>query len=279
MIIFQMPIRKLNQPYTNAKEFTEKLLEKVQGENLKSFKRPNLIFNGCTDKEPDEVTVARLYRNILSINDFNPVAYDEPVDTIFFQGIEYNRPVSLGMLPLPDENFCVLSETQKRKKELAKLTTDLKKLKGQYSVLTIKISNEFSRSKKLLRKKISDETRKRMSEARKGKSAWNKGMPRTEEEKKNIGEARKGQKRSQEAIQKTIESNTGKKRSEEFRKKMSEIAKGRKHTAETKAKLSKIAYQLKSEGKFTTKGIPLSDEHNRKLQEARAKSRQEKSSE
>ena len=65
----------------------------------------------------------------------------------------------------------------------------------------------------------SDESKKKMSEVRKGK-------PKTEEWRKRIGEANKGKKMSEEARRKVSEANKGKKRSEEHKKKISKAQKG-----------------------------------------------------
>ena len=40
--------------------------------------------------------------------------------------------------------------------------------------------------------KITEETRKKMSNTKKGKRTWNKGIPRTTEERRKISESKKG---------------------------------------------------------------------------------------
>ena len=65
----------------------------------------------------------------------------------------------------------------------------------------------------------SDESKKKMSEVRKGK-------PKTKEWRKRIGEANKGKKMSEEARRKVSEANKGKHLSEEHKKKLSEVNKG-----------------------------------------------------
>jgi hypothetical protein len=47
-------------------------------------------------------------------------------------------------------------------------------------------------------KKLSEETKKKLSESHKGKKAWNKGIPCSEETKRKISLVNKGKKRSEE---------------------------------------------------------------------------------
>lgn len=63
-------------------------------------------------------------------------------------------------------------------------------------------------------KKDSDETRRKKSEARKGITAWNKGIPNSEEHRKKISDATKGKSkiRTLEHIKNNAIANTGKKR-------------------------------------------------------------------
>ena len=60
----------------------------------------------------------------------------------------------------------------------------------------------------------------------KGKTAWNKGVPMSNEQKKKLSDVNKGKHLSEATIKKICESNRGKKRSEDAKKKMSEKAKG-----------------------------------------------------
>ena len=80
---------------------------------------------------------------------------------------------------------------------------------------------------------MSEESRKKMSEAKKGENNPNYGKPRTEETKTKISKLNKGKLRSDEFRRRMSEVNTGKNnpnygkpRTEETRKKMSEKAKG-----------------------------------------------------
>lgn len=98
--------------------------------------------------------------------------------------------------------------------------------------------------------KHSEETRKKMSESKKGKPSSRKGCTLSKETRKKISEANKGNKPrlgcklSEETKRKISEGNKGKKHSEESKKKMSIAAMGRmgrmgtKHTEETKKKMS-----------------------------------------
>ena len=65
-----------------------------------------------------------------------------------------------------------------------------------------------------------------------GEASWVKGKHLSEEHKKRIGKANKGKKRSIEAIRKWSEAHKGKHLSEEHKKKISEALKGRKPSEE-----------------------------------------------
>ena len=77
----------------------------------------------------------------------------------------------------------------------------------------------------------SEETKREMSEANKGKIPWNKGKKgifhHSEETKREISEANKGKKASEDARRKNSKAHKGKKMSEEAKKKMSESHKGK----------------------------------------------------
>lgn len=73
----------------------------------------------------------------------------------------------------------------------------------------------------------SEETRKKMSEAKKGEKNHFYGKTHTEETRKKISEANKGRIFSEETRKKISESNKGKAYSEESRRKISEANKGR----------------------------------------------------
>ena len=83
-----------------------------------------------------------------------------------------------------------------------------------------------------------EETRRKMGEAQKGKMPWNAGKHLSEETKRKIGEAGKGKKRSEETRRKMSESRKGKKFTEETRRKISERLKGIIFSKEHKEKLS-----------------------------------------
>ena len=95
---------------------------------------------------------------------------------------------------------------------------------------------------------VSEETKRKMSKARKGKSF-------SEEHKRKISEAKKNQ--TEETRKKISQANSGRCYSEEQRKLRSERAKGRKHTEETKKKMSE-----------KRKGRVLSEETKQKIREA-----------
>ena len=110
------------------------------------------------------------------------------------------------------------------------------------------------------------ETRKKMSEANKGRkhtdetkkkmSETKKGHVVTDETKKKISEANKGRKLTDELKQKMSETRKGRKLTESTRKKMSESRKGRIVTEETRKKISKA-----------NKGRKMTDEMRRKKSE------------
>jgi len=107
---------------------------------------------------------------------------------------------------------------------------------------------------------VSDETRRKMSEALKGK-------PRSKEIRRKISEAHKGKTHSEKSRRNMSESQKGKTFSEETKRKLSEAKKGKTHSEETKRKLSEAK-----------KGKTFSEEHKRKLSESqKGKSRSEES--
>lgn len=109
-------------------------------------------------------------------------------------------------------------------------------------------------NKGMKRNPFSDETRKKMTEARKGK----KRKPFSEEHRKNMSEARKGQALTDETRQKLSETQKGRTHSAETRKKISEANKGRTMSEESRKKLS-----------ASLKGRTRSDETRKKMSESR----------
>ena len=88
----------------------------------------------------------------------------------------------------------------------------------------------------------------KLSEAHKGKLSPKKGIPISEEQKIKISETLKGTKQSEETKKKRADNLRGRKRSEETRKRMSEATKGKPKSEEHKKKLSelgKLIYQKK----------------------------------
>lgn len=127
--------------------------------------------------------------------------------------------------------------------------------------------------------KPSDETRRKMSESKKGEKHHNYGKKRSPETCRRMSEARKGEKHhfygrklSDEHRKKISESNKGennpnygKEFSVEYRRKMSESRKGKKHTAETRRKMSEAHKGEKSH----LYGKRQSDETRRKISESK----------
>ena len=87
-------------------------------------------------------------------------------------------------------------------------------------------------------KKMSAESRLKMSLAKKGKPAHNKGIPQTEEVKKKISKTLTGFKHSKESRLKMSNSRKGKKQSEETKIKRSKTLMGHPVSEETRKKIS-----------------------------------------
>jgi hypothetical protein len=89
----------------------------------------------------------------------------------------------------------------------------------------------------------SEEVRKRIGEAGKGRTPWNKGKQVwSEEERIKIGERNRARgPQSAETIAKRVEKTTGKKRTDEQKQRSSDAQKGRKLTEEHKDKLKMAA--------------------------------------
>lgn len=108
-----------------------------------------------------------------------------------------------------------------------------------------------------------EEAKKKMSIAKKGKSSWNKGVPYSEEQKKKQSEIMKGRPGYWQ----------GKARSEETKRKLSDANKGKHHTEETKKRISET---LKGKSSYWLSGSHRSEETKKKLSETfKGKSRSE----
>lgn len=107
------------------------------------------------------------------------------------------------------------------------------RLKREFSILQGKRASSMLKGRKR-----SAETKRKISEAQKGRTAWNKGIPRTEEVKRKLSEAHKGMRQSDEAKRKVSEFNKGKKVSNETRRKISEALTGKPKSEERRRKQS-----------------------------------------
>ena len=116
----------------------------------------------------------------------------------------------------------------------------------------------LKRNESLKGHKLSEETKRRISESHKGKSSGYKGHKHTDEVKRKMSEAHKGHKLSEETKRRISEARKGKSFSEEHKRKMSESHKGITHSEEAKRKISEAR-----------KGITHSEEAKRKISEAR----------
>lgn len=151
-------------------------------------------------------------------------------------------------------------------------------------------------------RKRSEETKRKMSNARKGiplsekhkaklsishkgQVSNMKGKKHSDKTKKKISKYLTGKKHSSKTIEKRRISNLGKKRSKEFRELMSKLHKGRKHTDEAKKKMSianmgniyasgKRSEEAKKRMSESHKGKPWS-EARRKVYEEKMKPKQE----
>ena len=103
----------------------------------------------------------------------------------------------------------------------------------------------------------SEESKRKMSLAKKGKPAHNKGVPMSEEHKKKLSDKNKGKKLSEETKQKMSEAQSGEKNA----------MFGKTHSEESKRKMS-----LAKKGKPAhNKGVPMSEEQKKKLSLAKSK--------
>ena len=103
---------------------------------------------------------------------------------------------------------------------------------------------------------ISEETKKKMSEAHKGEKSYIYGKHLSEETKKKLSKSHKGKKQSEETKKKRSEKLKGIERSDEIKRKIGEAQKGEKnhmygkhHTEETKKKISENFINRKDQSK------------------------------
>jgi hypothetical protein len=109
------------------------------------------------------------------------------------------------------------------------------------------------------------ETKKKMSEAKLGKSTWNKGIPMREESKAKLSNSKKNKTLSAEHKQKISNSNRGRVVSEETKRKIGDAHRNKVVSEETRAKLS-----IANKGKIPpNKGKPMSEEQKIKLSNSR----------
>ena len=114
---------------------------------------------------------------------------------------------------------------------------------------------------------FTEETKKKMSEAKIGEKNPMFGKNFTEEHKNKMSESLTGEKNpmfgmkhTEEAKKKISEANLGNKHTEETKKKMSEACKGRKFTEETRKKISD-----------SLKGRKFTEEHKKNISESKKK--------
>ena len=151
--------------------------------------------------------------------------------------------------------------------------------RGDASNFEIKLHNEFNVSKNPLfynrakatttgfcvhGLKHSDETRKKISDARKGKT-------RSDETRKKISNSKKGKTHSDETRQKMSDTQHGKTVSDETRKKMSDAANGKTRSTETRKKMSdaKKNMSIETRKKMSDAQKNRSDETRKKMSDVR----------
>jgi group I intron endonuclease len=125
----------------------------------------------------------------------------------------------------------------------------------------------------------SEESKMKMSLAKKGKPAWNKGLTGiyTEEQRNKISESLTGRKQSAEMIAKRVVKLKGRVFSDDHKRKISEANKGRRNSPESiaitaqKNKGRKVSDETKIKISAFFKGKPLTEEHKRKIGEANRK--------
>lgn len=89
--------------------------------------------------------------------------------------------------------------------------------------------------------RFTEEQKKKISDSKKGKTGWNKGIPMSEETKQKLHNVHKGKRYSPSTEFKkgNIPQNKGKHLSDETKKKLRALHLGKHHTEETKMKMSK----------------------------------------
>ena len=130
-----------------------------------------------------------------------------------------------------------------------------------------------------LHKHMSDESRRKLSESRKGKFCGENhsfyGKHHSEESRRRISESLKGRTFSEETRRKLSESKKGHDVSEETRRKLSESHKGKIHSEESRRKMSEsqkgheVSEETRRKISESNKGKTLSEETRRKMSEAR----------
>ena len=115
-------------------------------------------------------------------------------------------------------------------------------------------------------KKCSSETKKRISESKKGQVPWNIGKSHSYETIQKMKKIKTGKIQSEETINKRIEKLKGIPRSEETKQKISEKNRGSKRTEEAKLKMSLSKIGKPSWRKGKTFG-PRNEETKRKISE------------
>ena len=109
-------------------------------------------------------------------------------------------------------------------------------------------------------------TKKKISEALKGRIVWNEGKKLSEKHKEKLSEAHKGKKVAEEVKKKISETLMGKRLTEERKKKISQSLKGRKLSNEWLKKISKTWFKKNSSP--WNLGKEHSEETKKKISEA-----------
>lgn len=110
-------------------------------------------------------------------------------------------------------------------------------------------------------KTVSAESRKKISESRKGKPGPNKGKAMSDEQKQKLSKAHTGKVIAQSTVDKILESRKGYKHSEETKRKIAEGNRGKIMPAKTDAQKKIVSEKLK--------GRMMSEETKKKMSDAR----------
>lgn len=139
-----------------------------------------------------------------------------------------------------------------------KMSASQKKRPPMTEETRLKFSARRGENHPMFGKSHSEESRRKMSESKKGIPSWNKGIPHSPETKRKLSEANKGKSPPNKGKKGQIPYNKGKKASEETRHKLSEVAKNR----------PPVSDETRWKNGTGKRGKTLSEETRRKISES-----------